>query len=138
MKVAIPTYSGKVDDHFGHCEYFTVYTVNNEKEITNEESFASPNGCGCKSDIVEKLSNDGVKVMLAGNIGGGAVNKLSSHGIAVVRGCSGDIKNVLSEWLKGNIKDTGDLCQEHEHHHEHNHNHQHRHEHGHHHGNDSN
>jgi predicted Fe-Mo cluster-binding NifX family protein len=138
MKVAIPTYSGKVDDHFGHCEYFTVYTVNNEKEITNEESFASPNGCGCKSDIVEKLSNDGVKVMLAGNIGGGAVNKLSSHGIAVVRGCSGDIKNVLNEWLKGNIKDTGDLCQEHEHHHEHNHNHQHRHEHGHHHGNDSN
>jgi len=138
MKVAIPTHSGKVDDHFGHCEYFTVYTVNNEKEITNEESFASPNGCGCKSDIVEKLSNDGVKVMLAGNIGGGAVNKLSSHGIAVVRGCSGDIKNVLNEWLKGNIKDTGDLCQEHEHHHEHNHNHQHRHEHGHHHGNDSN
>ena len=138
MKVAIPTYSGKVDDHFGHCEYFTVYTVNNEKEITNEESFASPNGCGCKSDIVEKLSNDGVKVMLAGNIGGGAVNKLSSNGIAVVRGCSGDIKNVLNEWLKGNIKDTGDLCQEHEHHHEHNHNHQHRHEHGHHHGNDSN
>lgn len=138
MKVAIPTHSGKVDDHFGHCEYFTVYTVNNEKEITNEESFASPNGCGCKSDIVEKLSNDGVKVMLAGNIGGGAVNKLSSNGIAVVRGCSGDIKNVLNEWLKGNIKDTGDLCQEHEHHHEHNHNHQHRHEHGHHHGNDSN
>ena len=130
MKVAIPTHSGKVDDHFGHCEYFMVYTTNDNKEIIHEELVASPNGCGCKSDIVEKLSDIGVKVMLAGNIGGGAVNKLSSFGIAVVRGCSGDIKNVMNEWLKGNIKDTGELCQEHEHHHGNGHNHQHRNEHG--------
>ena len=130
MKVAIPTHSGKVDDHFGHCEYFMVYTTNDNKEIIHEELVASPNGCGCKSDIVEKLSDIGVKVILAGNIGGGAVNKLSSFGIAVVRGCSGDIKNVMNEWLKGNIKDTGELCQEHEHHHGNGHNHQHRNEHG--------
>lgn len=116
MKVAIPTHSGKVDDHFGHCEHFMVYTIN-DKEIINEELVASPNGCGCKSDIVEKLSNIGVKVMLAGNIGGGAVNKLSSHSIAVIRGCSGDAKTVVNEWLKGNIKDNGELCKEHEHHH---------------------
>ena len=132
MKIAIPTYSGKVDDHFGHCEYFMVYTTNDNNEIIHEELIASPHGCGCKSDIVEKLKNIGVKVMLAGNIGGGAVNKLSSNGIAVVRGCSGDIKTVLSEWLKGNIKDNGELCQEHEHHHENGHHH----EHGHHHGGD--
>ncbi|MFA5403582.1 MAG: NifB/NifX family molybdenum-iron cluster-binding protein [Ignavibacteria bacterium] len=118
MKVAIPSNSGNVDEHFGHCEYFMVYTTNENKEIINEELIASSNGCGCKSDIVEKLSTIGVKVMLAGNIGGGAVNKLSSYGITVIRGCSGDIKNVLNEWLKGNIKDNGELCKEHEHHHE--------------------
>jgi predicted Fe-Mo cluster-binding NifX family protein len=123
MKVAIPTHSGNVDDHFGHCEYFMIYTVNDNKEVIHEELVASPNGCGCKSDIVEKLSDAGVKVMLAANIGGGAVNKLSGNGIAVVRGCSGDIKNVLNEWLKGNIKDNGELCAEHEHHHEHKHQH---------------
>jgi predicted Fe-Mo cluster-binding NifX family protein len=123
MKVAIPTNSGKVDEHFGHCEYFTVYTANENKEIIHEELIASPNGCGCKSDIVGTLSTLGVKVMLAGNMGGGAVNKLSNHGIAVIRGCSGDAKNVMEEWLKGNIKDNGELCSEHEHHHEHNHRH---------------
>lgn len=127
MKITIPSYSGKVDDHFGHCEYFMVYTTNDSKEIIHEELVASPNGCGCKSDITEKLSNIGVKVMLAGNIGGGAVNKLISLGIAVVRGCSGDIKTVLNEWLNGNIKDNGELCKEHEHHQEHYHEHRHRH-----------
>jgi predicted Fe-Mo cluster-binding NifX family protein len=116
MKVAIPTYSGKVDDHFGHCEYFTIFTSDENSELINEELISSPNGCGCKSNIVETLSNSGVKVMLAGNIGGGAVNKLSSYGIAVVRGCSGDVKMVIKEWLKGNIKDNGELCREHEHH----------------------
>jgi predicted Fe-Mo cluster-binding NifX family protein len=128
MKVAIPSNSGKVDDHFGHCEYFMVYTVNDNKEIIDRELIESPNGCGCKSDIVEKLSHIGVKVMLAGNIGGGAVNKLNSYDITVVRGCSGDANDVLNEWLKGNIKDNGELCKEHEHHHEHNHEHGHNHE----------
>lgn len=130
MKIAIPAYSGKVDDHFGHCENFMVYTTNDNKEIIHKEIIPSPNGCGCKSDIAEKLRNIGVKVMLAGNIGGGAVNKLSSNGIAVVRGCSGDIEKVLDEWLKGNIKDNGELCKEHEHHHEHGHHHGHEHHHG--------
>jgi predicted Fe-Mo cluster-binding NifX family protein len=131
MKVAIPTYSGKVDDHFGHCEHFMVFTVNDNKEIIHEELIASPNGCGCKSNIVENLSNAGVKVMLAGNIGEGAVNKLNSYGITVIRGCSGEIKTVTSEWLKGNIKDNGKLCIEHEHHHGENHEHNCEHEHNH-------
>jgi predicted Fe-Mo cluster-binding NifX family protein len=87
-------------------------------------------GCGCKSNIIEKLAGLGVKVMLAGNIGGGAVNKLSNNGIAVIRGCSGDVKTVLTDWLNGKIQDNGELCAEHEHHHEHNHNHQHHHRHG--------
>ncbi|MCU0371788.1 MAG: NifB/NifX family molybdenum-iron cluster-binding protein [Ignavibacteria bacterium] len=119
MKVAIPVHSGEVDDHFGHCEYFAVYTINNSREIIYEEFISSPGSCGCKSDIVEKLFNAGVKIMLAGNIGGGAVSKLNNNGISVVRGCSGNIKVVLQEWLNGNIRDNGETCLEHEHQHGH-------------------
>ncbi len=130
MKVAIPTNGTSVEDHFGQCQYFAVYTVNDNKEIIHEEIITSPNGCGCKSSIVETLSNSGVKVMLAGNIGGGAVNKLSSYGIAVIRGCSGETKAVLNDWLNGKIKDNGELCQEHEKHNHQGHNHNHHHGHG--------
>ena len=27
MKIALPTRGKMVDDHFGHCEAFTIYTI---------------------------------------------------------------------------------------------------------------
>ena len=115
MKVAIPTISGNVDDHFGHCEYFQVFTTNDSKDIIHEELISSPNGCGCKSNIAQTLAEKGVKIMLAGNMGQGAVNVLNSHGIDVLRGCSGDVKSVTESWLAGTLKDSGISCAAHEH-----------------------
>ena len=70
MKIALPSRENKIDDHFGHCEYFTVFTVNTDtKEIIDSENVASPEGCGCKSNIAQVLSEMGVKLMLAGNMG---------------------------------------------------------------------
>jgi len=73
MKIALPSNQNKVDAHFGHCEYFTVFTANENNEIINEEKVTSPAGCGCKSNIVSTLSQMGVNIMLAGNMGDGAV-----------------------------------------------------------------
>ena len=67
MKIAIPTRANAVDDHFGHCEYYTIFTINDNKEIVAQETLEAPAGCGCKSNIAQTLSEMGVKVMLAGN-----------------------------------------------------------------------
>lgn len=116
MKIALPTRQNIIDSHFGHCEYYTIFTVdNNTKEIVNEETLASPAGCGCKSNIATTLSEIGVKIMLAGNMGEGAVRVLNTSGIEVLRGCSGDVKTVALNWLEGSLTDSGDSCQEHEH-----------------------
>lgn len=32
MKIALPSRHNNIDDHFGHCEYFTVYTVDTSKK----------------------------------------------------------------------------------------------------------
>ena len=32
MKVAIPTRNNVVDDHFGHCEYYTIFTISDMGE----------------------------------------------------------------------------------------------------------
>jgi len=56
-----------------------------------------------------------VEVMLAGNMGEGAVNNMNIYNIAVVRGCSGDTKEVALDWLNGKIIDNEKTCHEHHH-----------------------
>ncbi len=115
MKIAVPTTQGNiVDDHFGHCEFFTVFTIENN-EIKEKEIVGSPRECGCKSNIAGTLQDMGVEVMLAGGIGGGAVNVLGYHGVNVYRGCSGDIDELVKEFIKGELVDSGETCNHHSH-----------------------
>ena len=115
MKIALPSRQNLVDEHFGHCENFTVFTIDNQNKILSRETITPPAGCGCKSDIAQTLAQMGVTHMLAGNMGQGAVNVLGTNGIQVLRGCSGDVKTVTENWLKGNVKDSGLACTQHEH-----------------------
>lgn len=114
MKIAIPTKDNQVDDHFGHCEYFTVYTIENNV-IKEVESVPSLQGCGCKSNIVFDLKEKGVEMMLAGNMGQGAFNKLVSADIKVIRGCNGSVEATMDSYLKGEIKDSLVFCGHHHH-----------------------
>ncbi|MCQ2220991.1 MAG: NifB/NifX family molybdenum-iron cluster-binding protein [Prevotella sp.] len=113
IKNAIPTQDDVVDDHFGHCNHYTVFTVDN-KSIISSERLDSPQGCGCKSNIVSVMQEMGITIMLAGNMGMGAFNKLSTHGINVVRGCHGNIEDVLKAYLEGSIADSAESCSHHD------------------------
>lgn len=113
MKIAVPTRDGRVDDHFGHCDHYTIFTIE-ERKIVARESLPSPVGCGCKSGIAAVLQEMGVNVMLAGNMGEGAKNVLQKHDIVVVRGCSGDIETLVQSYLLGFILDSGEGCDHHD------------------------
>ena len=129
MKIAVPVTSDtQIDSHFGHCESYNVYTISDKNEVTEIKNVKSPQGCGCKSDIASVLAADGVSVMLAGGIGGGAINVLSNSGIEVIRGCSGDATEVVKLYLKGLVEDSGSSCQQHEAHHGQGHDHDHSHQ----------
>lgn len=118
MKIAVPiTKENQIDGHFGHCESYGVFTISENKEISGIKSVGSPQGCGCKSDIASVLASDGVTVMLAGGIGGGAINVLNNSGIEVIRGCSGDATEVVKLYLSGLVEDSGSSCHQHEGHH---------------------
>ena len=112
-KIAIPTRDSVVDDHFGHCEMYTIFTIGKDGKIEARETLPSPSGCGCKSNIASVFKQQGVTVMLAGNMGAGALNVLDSHGITVYRGCSGDVQKVVEAYLAGTIKDSGAGCHHH-------------------------
>jgi len=130
MKIAVPvTSENQIDGHFGHCESYGIFSISDNNEISGLINVGSPDGCGCKSDIASVLASDGVTVMLAGGIGGGAVNVLNSSGIEVIRGCSGDATDVVNQYLAGKVADSGSSCNHHEgHHHEGHHHEGHHHE----------
>lgn len=112
MKIAVPTREGRIDDHFGHCDHYTIFTIEQSK-IISRQTMPSPQGCGCKSGVAADLQSMGVEVMLAGSMGDGAKQKLESHGIKVVRGCMGDVEAVVNGYLLGFILDSGQGCAAH-------------------------
>lgn len=112
MKIALPTRDNRIDDHFGHCDHYTLYNITEDK-IAERTTLPSPQGCGCKSNIAQTLQELGVTVMLAGNMGEGAKNKLEAHNIRVIRGCAGEIESVVAAFLKGYIFDSGIVCDHH-------------------------
>jgi len=113
MRVAVPTRNNELDNHFGHCESYTLFTINGDKEIESVETLPSPQGCGCKSNIIPILKEKGVTVMLAGNMGDGAVFNLYRNGITTYRGCSGNATEVVKMFLKDAIMDSGLSCAHH-------------------------
>ena len=112
-KIALPTRNGAVDDHFGHCECYTIFTLDADRRIAGRQTLPAAEGCGCKSDIAPRLHAMGVDVMLAGNMGDGAKNVLQRNGIAVIRGCHGPVEEVVAAYLAGRIADSGDACAHH-------------------------
>lgn len=114
LKIAVPTVDGHVDDHFGHCDHYTIFEIGDDKKIVAETTIPAGEGCGCKSNIASVLANMGVSIMLAGNMGEGAKNVLEAQHIRVIRGCTGDVKILVQAYLAGMVKDSGVGCAGHE------------------------
>jgi len=117
MVIAVPTTQhGAVDQHFGNCDKFTLFTVDRTQGvILSQETLPSPGGCGCRSDIASVLASKGVTVLLTGGIGPGAIRVLEGHGIKVVRGALGRAEQAVADYLAGRLTDSGETCGEHEH-----------------------
>jgi predicted Fe-Mo cluster-binding NifX family protein len=114
-KIAIPVdINNQLEDHFGHCDHYEIFTISNDNKIVNTQTLESAQGCGCKSNIANILAENGITIMLAGGIGGGAINVLNQCNVEVIRGCSGETKEIVNKYLKGKIIDSGESCLHHE------------------------
>jgi predicted Fe-Mo cluster-binding NifX family protein len=115
MKIAVPANAdGQIDNHFGHCESYKVFAISSESTISEVDEIKSSQGCGCKSNIAGVLAANGVSVLLAGGIGNGAINVLNKAGINVIRGCEGNITEIVKQYAAGRIIDSGEVCHHHD------------------------
>lgn len=115
MKIAVASEREMVTEHFGHCEHFNIFEVEDHK-IVKSESVANP---GHKPGFLPNFLNDmGVKVIISGGMGAGAIDIFNEKKIEVITGAKGKAKDVVEDYLKGNLKSTGSICHEHQHHNE--------------------
>jgi predicted Fe-Mo cluster-binding NifX family protein len=99
MKIAVPTSQGYVDDHLACCECFTIYTVDDDYHIISCENFRpSEAGC-CVVSPAARLRQQGVTVVLAGNIDGPVYTRMLGFGMEVVRNHHGEADNVVRHYL---------------------------------------
>lgn len=113
FKIAVAAEGKKVTGHFGHCVNFMLFDVENN-QITKEESVDNP---GHKPGFLPNfLADKGVKVIISGGMGQGAVDIFNERDVEVVTGASGDAKTAAERYLKGELKSTGSVCHEHQHH----------------------
>lgn len=113
FKIAVASDNGTVAQHFGHCQGFMIYDTENG-QILKEEAVANP---GHRPGFLPNfLADMGVKVIIGGGMGGGAVAIFNERDVEVILGASGDAKPAVEAYLRGELKSTGSICHQHQHH----------------------
>lgn len=112
MKIAVAANGAMVAQHFGHCENFWIFDFENQK-LTSEKNVPNP---GHKPGFLPNFLGDlGTEIIIAGGMGGGAVDIFNERNIEVVTGAMGDAKKAATEFACGRLKSTNSVCNEHQH-----------------------
>ena len=114
MKIAIPTKQDQVDNHFGHCDFFTIFELNEQFDVIGKEKLEAGKVCGCKSNLTDDLVQKGVNLLLAGGIGEGAIRKLNAENIEVIAGFNGNIETAVETWKRKDFSSNFTICTEHD------------------------
>ncbi|HOZ54463.1 MAG TPA: NifB/NifX family molybdenum-iron cluster-binding protein [Clostridia bacterium] len=111
MKIAIASNENMCCEHFGHCEGFKVYEIENEK-VVSEMFFENP---GHKPGFLPVfLKEKGANVVIAGGMGEMAQQIFKENNIEVIVGVSGNLEQIVKEYIAKNLKSTGAVCDKHE------------------------
>ncbi|HKM04556.1 MAG TPA: NifB/NifX family molybdenum-iron cluster-binding protein [Lachnospiraceae bacterium] len=112
MKIAVASEGSIVSQHFGHCEGFTTYFVENGT-ATNKQFVLNP---GHKPGYLPVfLREQNVNVIIAGGMGEAAKDLFVENGIEVIVGVEGQADTTAQQYAKGLLKSTGTICTEHNH-----------------------
>ena len=113
MKIAVASDNGMVAEHFGHCEEFAIFDIEDNK-IVKGEVVANP---GHKPGFLPNFLHDmGVNIIISGGMGGGAIEIFNEKKIEVIVGACGNAQAAVESYINGSLKSTSSVCHEHRHH----------------------
>jgi len=108
MKIAIPLTQGELSSHFGHCETFAIYTIENNR-IVKEEMIEPPvHEPGSHPRFLSEL---GGSVVIAGGMGMKAQELFCQNKINVVVGVPAlPLKVLVNTYLQGKLEAGDNRC----------------------------
>mgnify|MGYP000622149532 CR=1 FL=1 len=108
MKIAIPTADGRLCPHFGHCETFTIVTVEGKAVKSSEALVPPPHEPGV---LPRWLHDQGVNVIIAGGMGQRAQAFFAQFGIKVVVGAQPEEPaRIVRAYLDGALATGENVC----------------------------
>lgn len=115
MKIVVACDGNMVTGHFGHCENFTFFDVENDVIVGKE---IVPNPGHRPGFLPNFLADHGAKVIISGGMGGGAVAIFNERDVEVIVGARGEAEANVESYIKGELVSTGSICHQHAHAHE--------------------
>lgn len=109
MIIAIPMVQDQLSLHFGHCEKFRLFTVDENKNIVSfEDKTPPPHEPGV---LPKWLSDEKASVIITGGMGMHAQGLFNQYGIQVQIGAkAGDPEDIVKAWLAGNLDIGANPC----------------------------
>ena len=108
MKIAVPTANDLLCLHFGHCEVFSIFNVEDGKIVSTEMKTPPPHEPGV---LPKWLGELGVDVIIAGGMGMRAQQLFAQNGVKVVVGASSEKpEDVVKSFLQGTLVTGANVC----------------------------
>ena len=108
MKFAIPLAEGKLTAHFGHCQEFALVDVEDNK-IKNKETLVPPPH---EPGVLPRwLHEQGTDVIIAGGMGGRALDLFAQNGIKVMIGAPTlTPEELVEQYLDDSLQTGANVC----------------------------
>ena len=110
MRYAVPVTGGVVSSHFGHCERFAIFDIDEQsKKILQKRLVASP---GHQPGLLlEWLAEQGVSLVIACGMGSRAQSLFQQNGIGVITGIlESDPERAVMSYLNGLLATGANIC----------------------------
>lgn len=124
MKIAVPNDNGKINQHFGQSKEFVICDVEGQK-LSGQKTVSAQTLQHNHTGLADLLKNENVESVILGGIGPYALEALEQKGFKVITGVSGDIKEAVEAYARGELVSRRVVCNHHGHGHTHGHGHHH-------------
>jgi len=110
MRIAIPLVQGKLSLHFGHCDQFAIFDIDEELQKPTQRNDATP-PAHAPGVLPQWLHENKVDIIIAGGMGQRAQQLFAQNDIDVVIGAaSNSPEELISAYLQNTLETGDNIC----------------------------